>query len=332
MPNVITPDRRGLGAPLSAEEIHAQGEHKKSEKRAQEEAAQKPVPPPIPYRVDTTGLSTGDLPKPPVRRVNAPDSSGPQSSLQSARPATKPKPSLPPRLPPRESVTPTQDDPPSYSSATRGTLVASGLNQSALSRLGSAGVSVPGLNIGGPAEAQSTSQGQAENRSASSTSATQKLTLSELQTRFSGLSTKSPVSETATNGGTSFAQKQAALETARSFRKDPSSVSLSDAKATAATANSFRERHGDQVAGGLKSANAFNQKYDVAGKVGGYTGNSSTKEETTSSPSTNDNLDSFSPTEKKRLPPPPPPKPALGTAVDSPSPPPPVPLASKPRQ
>lgn len=67
-------------------------------------------------------------------------------------------------------------------------------------------------------------------------------------------------------------QKQDALRTASNFHKDPSSISLSDARATASTANNFRERHGEQVAAGGRWAGAMNKKYDVANRVNGYAG------------------------------------------------------------
>ena len=328
MPNAITPDRRGLGAPLSAQEIDAQNELEESEKRALEQAARKPVPPPIPYRLDTTGLSTEALPKPPLRRIEAVDPSVAHPSLQPARPATKPRPSLPPQLPPRESATPTRESLPASSGATREPWAASGLKHDALTRLGSAGVSVRELNIGGQPEAQITNHGRDVNESANS-NPNQKPTFSELHKRFSGLSTTSPVTETSPDGGTSFAQKQAALKTASSFRRDPSSISLSDAKTAAATADNFRHRHGDQVASGLKSANAVNQKYDVAGKLGGHSCALSAKDETHSSLPAVDDLNSVSFTEKKK-PPPPPPKRGHGASAISTSSPPPIPLSSKP--
>ena len=325
MPNVITPDRRGLGAPLSAEEIHAQSVHEESEKRAQEEAAQKP-PPPVPYRVDTTGLPTGNLPKPPVRRIDAADPPNPHySSPQAAHPSTKPKPSLPPRLPPRDAATPTQDPPPSYTSTVKGSQAFSGLNHGALNRLGSAGVFVPGLNIGGQSEA---SQGEDVNRPAESTP---KPTVGEQHTRFSALSTRPSASEPASAGGTSFAQKQAALKTASSFRKDPTSVSLSDAKATAATAKNFRERHGGQMASSFQTANALNQKYSVAGQLNDDTNNTSVKEDVPPPSSTNDGSHSLPFNTKTKPPPPPPPKRGTRLDTESAGPPPPVPLSSRPR-
>ena len=102
---------------------------------------------------------------------------------------------------------------------------------------------------------------------------TQSPSISGLKPRF-GEMTSSPTSSSpnqppAPSQGTSFAQKQAALHTASQFRNDPSSITLSDARSSAATANNFRERHGEQVATGWKGANALNKKYDVANRVNG---------------------------------------------------------------
>lgn len=273
----------------------------------------------MPYRVDTSGLSTSSLPKPPARRIDHEE----QASFVSASPTRKPKPAIPPRLPPRQA-TPTltpSSPPPSYTSATQQQPTGVGyLNQGALSRLGSAGVSVPGLNIGGQPQASATTQDHATPHardSASGPADGQKPTLNDLHSRFSGLSTNSSTPETPPRG-TTFAQKQAALKTASSFRNDPSSVSFSDAKATAATANNFRSRHGDQVAAGWKSANAFNNKYDVAGKAKGLTGNPAAPEQ------------GALPSDEERRKPPPPPKRANAGNSQGASPPP-IPLASKPR-
>lgn len=139
VPNAITPDRWGLGASLRPEEVCATQEKPESERRAAVEATQKPAPPPVPYRVDTSGLSTGNLPKSPVRRI---DNEGQASPVSSSH-MSKPKPSLPPRLPPRQA-TPTTP-PPSYSSATQQKPTSVGqLSQGALHRLGSAGGSFRG--------------------------------------------------------------------------------------------------------------------------------------------------------------------------------------------
>lgn len=275
VPNAITPDRRGLYAPVSTEEIQA----KEAESRRQEEeAARKQAAPPVPYRVNATGLDTRNLPKPPVRRLVQEDEAQAPSPVRA-----KPKPSLPPRLPPRQNSRPNlhaPDPPPTYTAATQQqpTTQRDDFNVGALNRLTKAGVSVPAFGIG--SKPQNTSaEPQSPNPWASQSSNTattrtsppppQNTSIGGLQSRFGKLSTTSPPPS---NQGTTMQQKQDALRTASAFHKDPSSVSLSDAKVTASTANNFRERHGDQVAAGGRWAGAMNKKYDVAGKVNGYTG------------------------------------------------------------
>ncbi|KAL8870575.1 MAG: hypothetical protein Q9174_003415 [Haloplaca sp. 1 TL-2023] len=317
VPNTITPDRRGLGAPLTTTEIREKEGAERREAHAQEEAARKPAPPPVPYRVNTTGLSTSNLPKPPVRRPEY----GDQSPASPARPSTKPKPSLPPRLPARQGSTPTSEftsPPPPYSAVSDPASARDGqINQGAIGRLGAAGVSVPGFGIGSSVQNGNQINGvtSSPDRQSPATNGGQ---LSELQSRFAGMSTRSQDPATPSQG-TSMAQKQAAMKTAQSFRDDPSSVSLSDARSTAATANNFRERHGDQVASGWKSANALNKKYDVGGRLNSYAAqNGSSNAETQQS-------NAASPLNKR--PPPPPPQTTSGSTTS----PPPVPLSSKPK-
>ncbi|KAK3174442.1 hypothetical protein OEA41_001688 [Lepraria neglecta] len=274
VPNAITPDRRGLAAPVTVEELPGQ---------TQEQEAQKPKPPPVPYRANTTGLNTNNLPKPPVRRV------GDESPQQTSSLSTKSKPSLPPRLPPRQNSNPganTPDPPPTYTAATQQPPPQNpDINQGALGRLGKAGVSVPGLGIGSGSGSQNPTESsqhpnpwsdQLTTTSPTTTTQSQAPSLSNLGSRFSKLSTASPpptsTSPAPPSQGTSLQQKRDALSTASMFRNDPSSVSLSDARGAASTANNFRERHGEQVAAGGKWAGAMNKKYDVAGKVGGFTG------------------------------------------------------------
>lgn len=192
--------------------------------------------------MNTTGLRTDHLPPPPGRRDGAdgrsPDAAPATMPIgRAAKTQAKPAPGLPPRLPARSPAPapPPRDDP-------------AQLNQGAVDRLGSAGVSVPGFGIGG-----------------------NKSQMNELQNKFSKLNTKTDTGATAVPAqGTTWAEKRAALDTASKFQKDPSSISLSDAKAAASTANNFRQRHGEQVAAGLKTANSVNQKYGVADKVGGF--------------------------------------------------------------
>lgn len=333
IPNTVTSDPN---APVSADELRAKEEEEQREIDAAEEpAARKSAPPPIPYRADTTGLSTRNLPTPPIRI-------GQHEGQKSESPpnlGTKPKPSLPPRTPPRQNSDTSKQSPvsapPPYSAvATVAPRVAQNdvINQGALQRLGSAGISVPGLSIGGVADTNNRQEleRRGEIDSTSSPSAPQGSQLNEPQSRFSKMSIKPP-SPGSPSQGTSFAQKQAAFKTASSFRNDPSSVSLADVKATASTANNFRERHGDQVASGWKSANALNQKYDLSSKVGGHASNSgaSSQNEPTHSAVTPDTPDAVVHMIKKKAPPPPPKKAFIGESAGSP---PPIPLSSKPRQ
>lgn len=284
--------------------------------RREEEAARKPVPPPIPYRVNTSGLSTSNLPKPPIRHIDQ----GDQSPTHNQRPSTKPKPSLPPRLPPRHGSVPSQKStspPPPYSATPdAASRQEATMDQAAMSRLGSAGISVPGLGIGNnsPSAHQNTRtmSTQADDQGPTANGPQ----LNELQSRFSKLSANSQSADPSSQG-TSLAEKQAAMQTAQSFRNDPSSVSLADARNTAATANNFRERHGDQVNAGWKSANAMNKKYDIANRANSFATQTSPPPGNAAS------------TTSKKPPPPPPQKPGFsGEAATSP---PPVPLSSKPR-
>ncbi|KAL8697599.1 MAG: hypothetical protein Q9201_007043 [Fulgogasparrea decipioides] len=330
VPNSITPDRRGLGAPLSTREIQEKEEAERREARDAEEAARKPSPPCLPYRVNTSGLSTSNLPKPPTRRIEQEE----QSPASPARPNTKPKPTLPPRLPPRQGSMPLQTSPsppPPYSAAPDGSPAQNGhINQGAASRLASAGVSLSGFDIGSSSRNTTVTDGATTSPPDRQGAEGNSAPLSELQSRFSKFSTRSQ-SPVAPSQGTSLADKQAALSTAQSFRNDPSSVSLSDARNTAATANNFRERHGDQVAAGWKSANALNKKYDVANRVNSYSSQqgSSAQTETQQPPLSPVVSPPTSLPLHKRAPPPTPQKPSHSRGPTTS--PPPVPLSSKPR-
>lgn len=165
--------------------------------------------------------------------------------------------------------------------------------------------------------------------------------MSELQSRFARMSSPSSASPATTapapapSQGTTWAQKQAAVNTARSFHKDPSSLSLSDAKSAASTANNFRQRHGEQVAAGAQKASSMNQKYAISDRVGGFAGSvglgGRTNRPTPTPPpppsAANPGPSAAAAAGKKPPPPPPPKKRELGGTL----PPPPVPLSSKPR-
>ena len=105
-----------------------------------------------------------------MRRNIAPD--GTDTDVQ-GKPAVKPKPKLPPRLPPRNATANASAKPPSPPPAYQESVPQ--LNQSALNRLGNAGVSVPSLGIGGQtAASQNASQFNPQN---------------ELQERFARMTT-----------------------------------------------------------------------------------------------------------------------------------------------
>ncbi|KAE9379035.1 hypothetical protein N431DRAFT_327486 [Stipitochalara longipes BDJ] len=332
LPNQITPDTGGWGAPLSKEEIYAKQQAEEEAQREAEEAA-KPKGPPLPFRADTTGLSTANLPPPPGRRDGTDGRTPP--------PATKPKPGLPPRLPPRQNSNPTSP-PPAYSTASSEPDPHKGiLNQASMSRLSAAGVSVPEFGIA-QARQPIPPPGPASPSRASAASPTNSPQLNELQSRFSRLSSSTSAKAESPSEGTTFAQKQAALKTASAFRADPSSVSLSDARTAASTANNFRERHGEQVKSGFQTANKLNSRYGIADKVGSYGGVSSTQAPEPVNPQIEMRDNTFGgPTNggpnstalgKKKPPPPPVKRAGLGGPTTSQEPtPPPIPLSSKPK-
>lgn len=267
-------------------------------------AAEEAPAPPKPYRVDTTGLSTAHLPPPPVRRDGTGSLTSPPPPYT---PAVKPAPpSLPPRLPPRANAgSPT---PPTRIESPTGPGL---LNQGAINRLGAAGISVPGLGIGSSNPSQTTP--------AAGTTAPQ---VSELQSRFSRLGASSPSTP---EQGTTLGQKRAALQTAAAFQQNPGSVSASDARAAASTVNNFRQRHGDQVAAGLRGASNLHDKYGghISQHDGGIDGVGEGRGATSA----------VALPAKKKPPPPPPKKPMSLNSRDGgdDAPPPPIPLASRPQ-
>lgn len=338
LPNQTTPDKSGWGAPLPQTELQREEEQRQAEIEAEEQAlAEEEAARKVPkaYTRDTTGLSTSHLPPPPGRRDGANGGSPAPTQL-----AIKGKPpGLPPRLPPRQNSSPIASPPPTSNTPladpSRGIL-----NQGALNRLGNAGVSVPAFGIGAKNTANTgpTSPPIPSGSPAPAASSSNNAQLNELQSRFSRLSSSSaPTSETAPNQGTTFAQKQAALKTASSFRNDPSSVSLADARTAASTANQFRERHGEQVKSGWQSANKLNAKYGIADKVSSYGSQVPSESSQTGSQQPEPaELPAMTPSPSllgKKKPPPPPMKRAglSGNTVFSPGAPPPIPLASKPK-
>jgi len=332
LPNQITPDTRSWGAPLTKDEIYAEQQAEEQAQREEEEAA-KPKGPPVPFRADTTGLSTANLPPPPGRK----DGAGGRTPS-----AAKPKPGPPPRLPPRQNSIPVSPRP-AYSSATTEPNAHKGiLNQGSMNRLSAAGVSVPEFGIGTKGRQPLPPPNAASPSRASATPPINASQLNELQSRFSRLSSSTSPKPESPSEGTTFAQKQAALKTASSFRNDPSSVSLSDAKAAASTANNFRERHGDQVKSGWQSAGKLNTKYGIADKLGSYGGISNTQTPEPASPQIemrDNTIGGYvngapdSGVLGKKKPPPPPVKRArlTGAGASQEGVPPPIPVGSKPK-
>ena len=194
----ITPDTSGLGAPLSKAQIQAKEREREEEAQREAEHIARPPPPPRQYRADTTGLSTANLPPPPGRKDGA-DGRSPVA-LPPPTAAKSKTPVLPPRLPPRQNTS-TPRDPPTYIPGS------AQMNQGSLNRLEASGMSVPDFGIG--KESASPTTNPSKNSSPGQ--------LNELQSRFSKLSPTSPTPEGPTNG-TTWAQKQAALKTASSFR------------------------------------------------------------------------------------------------------------------
>ncbi|KAF1914485.1 hypothetical protein BDU57DRAFT_453314 [Ampelomyces quisqualis] len=234
---------------------------------------------------------------PPPKRLDYganPTASRPTPGAPTNTTAAKPKPSLPPRLPPRQNSNPHEfapAPPPTYNEAVQGSPAEGVLNQGALNRLGQAGVSVPGFGMGRTASPPVPPR---QNAAAPTT-------------------------------GTSWADKQAALRTASGLRDDPSKVSGADMRNAASTASNFQQRHGAQVASGLKAANGLSQKYGIAGRVNNSAAASAGA---VSPPPQSPTASGAGAAGKKPAPRPPPKKRELG---GNPGEPPPIPLGSKPK-
>ncbi|QIW96423.1 hypothetical protein AMS68_001941 [Peltaster fructicola] len=214
-----------------------------------EEEEQRPAP--GPYRVNTTGLRTDHLPKPPGRNdggqtpaSTSPAVSRPVPALPTANatrqvPALpspnlavgRPVPAVPPRqagpppvLPPRQSGTPTEytpPAPPSYGEAMRAPQGPSALNTGALNRLGQAGVSVPGFGISPSPRSPSAASHSGQ--------------LSELQQRFARMNNSDSTSSSPTSAVPSWKQAQALHSAASS---NPAAVAGINSAVSAASAGS----------------------------------------------------------------------------------------------
>ncbi|KAJ0425866.1 hypothetical protein BJY00DRAFT_273895 [Aspergillus carlsbadensis] len=324
LPNETTPDRSGWGAPLSQAQVNQQNSQIQQEeeeaKRKAEEAAKRP---PVPYRANRTGLDTGHLPPPPVRRVATESESVPASP--------KPKPNVPPRVPPRTNTsTPTASHspspPPAYSPsppAEQPRAAADGyLNQAATSRLSQAGVSVPELGIGNrPSNPTSPSTGGYVGQAP----------VNELQSRFSQLRTNSSPNT-----------PPASLPHLQQGEQPPASSTANVSNARSAYSD-FRSKHNDQIEAGKQKLSGFNQKYGITNRINSALESKPESAEQAppvpphpnlSRSTTTSSTDTESLARRKAPPPPPPQKKAelRSTPVSAGSPaPPPLPLGTKPR-
>ncbi|OGE52542.1 hypothetical protein PENARI_c010G10184 [Penicillium arizonense] len=237
VPNQTTPDRRGIGVPLSQDQINAQNAHQQQLAQEEEEEAQKPAPPPVPYRVNTTGLSTDNLPPPPVRRMDSPAGS---TTSSASKPKAPPKP--PPRLPARNGSPASQssDPPPAYS-PTQQPLSHDYINQDATSRLANAGVSVPGFGIGGQGAQQSQTP------------------VNELQSRFSQMRTNSgsPGPAPPPRASTNPESPASGSSSVQNFRdRHADKIDAGKQKYS-----NFREQHADSIDSGKQKVGDFRERH-----------------------------------------------------------------------
>ena len=290
--DTITPDMTSLGTSVQL----------RNPKTAEAGAQENPSPPPIPFRANRTGLDTTALSKTPAYRPNreaTPDSPG-------ASTGAKHRISLPPRLLQRQNSELSQgaslpESPPPKAALQPQSI----LSQSALNRLGSAGVSVPSLGIERQASrAEPTSRNAAlQPRSIINKSALDRLGSADVSVRSSGTGQQpdagnpwqdEPSSSTSRAFSSTFNGQQrdsdlrsefAKLSTVTmppdapsqgttfaekqvsKFRNDPSSVTLADGKNAVSTVNNLRELHGNHVAAGWQSASGLKKKYGKANKV-----------------------------------------------------------------
>ncbi|KAK1138770.1 hypothetical protein N8T08_002001 [Aspergillus melleus] len=326
LPNETTPDRTGLGAPLSQEQINYQKEQEEAELQAQEQEAQRPAPPPLPYRANRTGVDPSTLPPPPARRMGSP-----------AEPAiptnTRPKPSVPPRIPPRTNSTPVShppSPPPAYSPSPE-TPSDPYINQAATSRLAQSGVSVPALGIGN-AGSQWRRDSNSPAASPAPTGSVGQAPLNELQSRFSQMRTNSREAPPPPPSRGAYGNEQASQ-----------SPAPSDTRSAQAHFNDFREKHSDKIDAGKQKLSGLNEKYGIKDRVNGFLGDKKPSSSGSSGPpppvprhpnavQPPPSASSESLGQRKAPPPPPPKKSGMrSTPVPSAPTPPPIPLGTKPR-
>ncbi|KAL4986166.1 hypothetical protein BDW68DRAFT_163635 [Aspergillus falconensis] len=324
LPNETTPDRSGLGAPLSHEQINnsyaRKQQEEEEERRKAEEAAKRP---PVPYRANRTGIDPSTLPPPPVRRVGSVTESAPTSA------SPRPVPSVPPRVPPRTNTSTPASHPPSPPAYTpsppateRSQAPDDYSNQAATSRLAQAGVSVPALGIGArPSNPTSPALGYNQ------------ASVNELQSRFSQMGTNSASSP-------SLVPSPPVQHMQQMQSPANSASNLSSARSTF---NDFRSRHSDQIESGKQKLNGLNQKYGITERINNAldskSGNAGQAPPVPPHPNLSRSTTTFSSdtaslAQRKAPPPPPPQKKAelRSAPVNTGSPaPPPLPLGTKPR-
>ena len=303
LPNEITPHTSGLGAPLSQTEIQrarqAAEEPTMEEREAQQEAEREPPGPPLPYRADRTGLQTNHLPPPPVHRAIA------SPPLAETPQPAKPNPRLPPRLPSRQASTDVpaaaaaaaaSPPPPSYQAVNpelTNPSTSAGLKASTLSRLGNAGVSVPGFGIGKSNDTASSNPWKTErapkptspppptvpssqnpwkteqSQNTTSPSSTGINSLSELQSRFSRMNS---FSNTTTSPAPSSTTPLVTAPTSPQPQPTPTPPTWQQSQSALRTASNFHQNPSSITAAdaqsaaataqaGAKSANAFREKH-----------------------------------------------------------------------
>ncbi|CRG89204.1 hypothetical protein PISL3812_06240 [Talaromyces islandicus] len=315
-PTTTKPSLRGLGAAVPVQQSSRQAE----------EPQDRPAPPPLPYRANRTGLETDHLPPPPVRN---------DANNSVAQPVSSPntRPSLPPRLPARATGPQSASPPPPPYSETDGAVH---MNQGAVSRLGQAGVSVPGLGIGGMGNDHSATAQTNLNKQ-----------VNELQSRLGSMSISSPGDSQnraadSTNGANSYGQTNTYSQ---------NQERLGNSATSPGSAANIRQRGGDQFEAGKKKLNAFNEKHKITERIQSYFEKPPAPgQESASTPppppphpnhpnlsrqSSNIDVEALN---KRKPPPPPPPakkpglqsKPMVSSSTTTPSPPP-LPLGTKPR-
>ena len=187
-PGQPPPPSGGLGSPVPAP----------SRYRQQEQIEEAPKPPPGPYQVDTSGLRTDHLPKPPMRRTTD-DMGGPVRTSSPSLPPRQAAPVLPgrqavkppPSLPPRQNENPSifsPPPPPPYGEAVQAPQSHPSISPIAPARVASPAAPTPSYRAAAPSPA-------VQPPPAATPRAPQ---LSELQQRFARMNTGASSQEVTT--------------------------------------------------------------------------------------------------------------------------------------